>query len=160
MITKINSYKPYGSYNLNNINKQNSVCTKPTFCGSAASADSFVSEIAKKDIPIPIKEAVSKILTDMKSDGFTETEQAFLNQDPRVVLKNLYLKAIKVDENQINLSVVYSDGGTHGGFAIASGPGSDVENAAQKDGFMDLRKAKLRKASDGFMFSETKRLDD
>ena len=156
LITKINNSR-IGAYSVIPQNKPKGAHSIPSF---SSNPDAFVRTLEDKDIPIPISNAISKALGSIGSTEFERFEQALLNEGSAGI-KNLYLKAKKVND-KIILKIVYEndEGKGNGGFMIASGSSAAVKEEVKSATFMSNLREKLGKASDDEIYRPTKKLDD
>jgi len=159
MITNVNNSRSAANGVIPQIRSSRASST-PNF--TSIPADSFVKTIAEKDVPIPIGNAISKALDSISKNGFEEFEQALLKEDSLAGIKDLYLKAKKINENKINLKIVYKndEGKGDGGFIIASGSTDAVKEEVRSSTFMSQLREKLGHASDDEINRPTNRLED
>lgn len=157
MINKISNSR-IGAYSVIPQNKTKGASSIPNF---GMKSDAFVRTIAEKDVPIPVTTAISHAMEAISSKDFGEFEQAILNEGSAGI-KNLYLKAKKINENKINLKIVYEndEGKGDGGFILTSGSVDAVSEEVKNSSFMTNLREKLVKASDGEIYRPTKKLED
>lgn len=146
MITKINPYKQTNPYHSNFSSKQN---LNTPFGESGV--DKFVSKVVNESKPI--SDAISKIMSLISSENFKEIKEPFFITDSRIVLKNMFLRAKKINDSKINLEVTYSNPignsnlSINGSVPITSGTTDEVKNALKRKNFMSEFIEKLQNTS-------------